>query len=230
LKHGLFGAEVDRCYSLQCSGCQEKYHLDGELRDWDDHLDNCHNRSHHSHQPQHHHHQQAHQRYQQHSPAAPVSNNSNRASSPVIIDPEKQCSYCCKQLETRSKIEEHIRNRHLDVTFVCKLCDSGEHHYEPDLRSMKHHLRDKHDKTGDSSEYIRYPTNLQCIKCNMCGLMFHAQKISDLELHFNLAHPDCDFSDGHLDYLCRLCMSTGQNDTMDELRQHLEDEHPEELK
>ena len=28
-------------------------------------------------------------------------------------------------------MDEHIRQRHLDVAFVCRLCDTGDHHYEP---------------------------------------------------------------------------------------------------
>ena len=43
-------------------------------------------------------------------------------------------------------MDEHIRQRHLDVAFVCRLCDTGDHHYEPDLVSMKTHLKEAHDK------------------------------------------------------------------------------------
>ena len=31
-------------------------------------------------------------------------------------------------------MDEHIRQRHLDVAFVCRLCDTGDHHYEPGMK------------------------------------------------------------------------------------------------
>ena len=60
--------------------------------------------------------------------------------------------------------------------------------------------------------------------------MCHAQKVEDLELHFNVAHPGSKFSDSHLDFLCRLCMHSGQNDTIEELKDHLYEKHPDEMK
>ena len=78
----------------------------------------------------------------------------------------------------------------------------------PDLVSMKKHLKESHDKEDidneDPMDFVRYPKNLICIKCNMCGLLCHAQKISEVELHFNIAHEELDFNGSHLQFLCRL--------------------------
>ena len=127
-----------------------------------------------------------------------------------------------------------MRQRHLDVAFVCRLCDVGDHHYDPDLPSMKKHLRTEHSKDDldneDLMDYVRYPKNLACIRCNMCGLRCHAQEVRDLEMHFTIAHEESDFNTGHLDFLCRLCMEPGQNDSMNELKDHVYDRHPEEAK
>ena len=45
-RHNVFGTEVETCFSLQCSGCTEKYELPGELKFWDEHMENmpCKNR------------------------------------------------------------------------------------------------------------------------------------------------------------------------------------------
>ena len=147
----------------------------------------------------------------------------------MVVDLEKQCSYCSKEIESKSKMDDHVRQRHLDVAFVCRLCDTGNHHYEPDLVAMKIHLKEVHEKEDDEDpmDFVRYPKNLICIKCNLCGLLCHAQKTSDVELHFNIAHEELDFSSSHLQYLCRLCMSQGEFETMDEVRDHLEDKHPD---
>lgn len=76
-------------------------------------------------------------------------------------------------------------------------------------------------------DYTRYPRDLICIKCNMCSLLCHAQKEEDLELHFKIFHEDCDFSTQHLDYLCRLCMISGQNDSLKEVQEHIYQHHKE---
>ena len=72
--------------------------------------------------------------------------------------------------------------------------------------------------------------SLICIKCNLCGLLCHGQKEEDLELHFNVFHEDVKFSTQHLDYLCRICMIAGQNDSLNELKDHLYNAHPDEVK
>ena len=157
----------------------------------------------------------------------------SREVSPVEINLETHCVYCCKQVDNPKEMGDHVKKRHADSSFVCRLCDGI---FEPDLPSAKNHLKRDHDK--DESElgldqimdYFRFPKNLSCIKCNLCGLMCHAQKVEDLELHFNVVHPGSKFSSSHLDFLCRICMSSGQNDTMEELKDHLYDKHPDELK
>ena len=152
----------------------------------------------------------------------------------IIADKDEEdgkirCPYCCKELDSIGVRESHIKQRHLDAAFVCKLCDTGDHHHEADLPAMKRHLKESHEKSGSVEEikdWVRFPRNFRCVKCNMCGTMFHAQEITDVEFHFKLAHEDCEFSTGHLDFLCRLCMTSGRHDTMDELQDHFQEEHP----
>ena len=137
-------------------------------------------------------------------------------------------------MDTQGQMDDHVRQRHLDVAFVCRLCDTGTHHYEPDLPSIKDHLKEDHNKDDldneDVMDFVRFPRNLVCIKCNLCGLHSHAQKEEDMELHFNVVHGDSKYSSSHLDFLCRLCMLTGRNDTSEELKDHLFDKHPDEMK
>merc|ERR1719411_654075 len=96
---------------------------------------------------------------------------------------------------------------------------------------MKKHLKESHDKEDidneDPMDFVRYPKNLICIKCNMCGLLCHAQKISEVELHFNIAHEELDFNESHLQFLCRIC--TKEYESLDDVKDHLEEVHPEKL-
>jgi len=148
------------------------------------------------------------------------------------VNIEHQCSYCSKEIDDKNKMDEHIRQRHLDVAFVCRLCDTGDHHYEPDLVSMKKHLKESHDKEDidneDPMDFVRYPKNLICIKCNMCGLLCHAQTLSEVELHFNIAHEELAFSESHLSFVCRISLK--EFESLDDVKDHLEENYPEELK
>ena len=139
--------------------------------------------------------------------------------------------YCCKQIEDKDEMEEHVRKRHLDVAFVCRLCETGSHHFEPDLPSAQAHLKDAHGKDEldleETMDYFRFPKNLVCIKCNLCGLLCHAQKVEDLEMHFNICHPGTKFSESHLDFLSRLDMKSGQFDAVEELEDHLQRKYPD---
>jgi len=220
-RHGIKDDNIDSCFILCCSGCTVKFEMDGEIRDWDDHMHDApckrgRKRS----------------RTRSRSPA-----ERSREVSPVEINLETHCVYCCKQVDNKSEMGDHVRKRHLDSSFVCRLCETGDKgfHFESDLPSAKDHLKHDHNKDDldnedDIMDYFRFPKNLYCIKCNLCGLMCHAQKVEDLELHFNVVHPGSKFSSSHLDFLCRLCMTSGQNDTMEELKDHLYDKHPDEMK
>ena len=37
-RHGYTGDNIESCYILGCAGCSEKFDMDGEIRDWDDHM------------------------------------------------------------------------------------------------------------------------------------------------------------------------------------------------
>lgn len=99
---------------------------------------------------------------------------------------------------------------------------------------MKDHLKEDHDKDDlndeDVKDFTRYPKSLACIKCNLCGLLCHGQKEEDLEFHFKIYHEDSNFSTQHLDFICRICMITQQHDSMKELKDHLYDRHPDDMK
>ena len=45
-RHNIFDDEVESCFSLQCSGCTDKWELVGEIKDWDQHMEEvpCKNR------------------------------------------------------------------------------------------------------------------------------------------------------------------------------------------
>jgi hypothetical protein len=156
-----------------------------------------------------------------------------RKSTPPEVDLEKLCAFCCKEVDGSAAMDEHVRQRHLEAAFVCRLC-SGKTRYDTDLLAVADHLRKEHGKDdvdGDEmKDYVHFPSNLRCIKCNMCGLLAHGQSEAELELHFNIFHEDVAFSTRHLDYLCRLCMKSGQNDSAKELDDHLLDRHPDETK
>jgi len=38
-RHSVTGHEVETCFSLQCSGCTDKFELPGELKYWDEHME-----------------------------------------------------------------------------------------------------------------------------------------------------------------------------------------------
>ena len=58
-------------------------------------------------------------------------------------------------------MEAHVRQRHLEMAFICRLYETGNIHYEPDLPSIKDHLREDHGKDDldneDVKDYTRYP-------------------------------------------------------------------------
>ena len=64
-------------------------------------------------------------------------------------------------MESKSIMEAHVRQRHLEMAFICRLCETGNIHYEPDLPSIKDHLREDHSKDDldneDVKDYTRYP-------------------------------------------------------------------------
>ena len=37
-RHGIKDDNIDSCFILCCSGCTVKFEMDGEIRDWDDHM------------------------------------------------------------------------------------------------------------------------------------------------------------------------------------------------
>ena len=89
-----------------------------------------------------------------------------RASSPVHIDLDQHCVFCSKaEMETKSIMENHVRQRHLEMAFICRLCETGNIHYEPDLPSIKDHLKEDHSKDDldneDVKDYTRYPRLVQ---------------------------------------------------------------------
>ena len=68
-------------------------------------------------------------------------------------------------METKSIMENHVRQRHLEMAFICRLCETGNIHYEPDLPSIKDHLKEDHSKDDldneDVKDYTRYPRLVQ---------------------------------------------------------------------
>ena len=245
MRHGIEGKDVDSCFKLMCIGCNAKFELDNEIKEWDEHMDRqpCRagrrgyqSRSRSRYDPS-----LVHlfiylsiflrSRSPKRAPGSP-----RVKSEPVEIDLEKHCMFCCKQLESKSHMDEHVRQRHLEMAFVCRLCDTGSLHYEPDLPSIKDHLREDHGKDDDDlddenvKDFTRYPKSLICIKCNLCGLLCHGQREEDLELHFKIFHDDSTFSTQHLDYICRICMISGQHDSLKELKDHMYDTHPDDVK
>lgn len=64
------------------------------------------------------------------------------AVQPVDIDLDKHCVFCCKEMDSSSQMDDHVRQRHLETAFVCRLCDTGNHHYEADLPAIKDHLKE----------------------------------------------------------------------------------------
>merc|ERR1719433_2470856 len=198
-------------------GCNDKFELDGEIKEWDEHMEKqpCRTRP----APR------DYSRSRSRSPYNDYNRGGNsvpkRKSSPVPIDLDRQCNFCNKEVESKTLMEAHVRQRHLEMAFICRLCETGNIHYETDLPSIKDHLKEVHGKdeldNEDVKDYTRYPRSLMCIKCNLCGLLCHGQKEEDLELHFKVFHEDVQFSSQHLDYLCRICMMTGQNDSVNEL-------------
>ena len=89
-----------------------------------------------------------------------------RASSPVHIDLDQHCVFCSKaEMETKTIMENHVRQRHLEMAFICRLCETGNIHYEPDLPSIKDHLKEDHSKDDldneDVKDYTRYPRLVQ---------------------------------------------------------------------
>ena len=37
-RHGIKDDNIDSCFTLCCSGCTVKFEMDGEIREWDDHM------------------------------------------------------------------------------------------------------------------------------------------------------------------------------------------------
>lgn len=227
---------MDSIYRLMCMGCNEKFELDGEIKEWDDHMERQPCRQN---RPR----EQSRSRSRSRTPyddgfrgdRGAGSGPPRRQSSPVNIDLDQHCVFCSKaEMESKSIMEAHVRQRHLEMAFICRLCETGNIHYEPDLPSIKDHLKEDHSKDDldneDVKDYTRYPRSLLCIKCNLCGLLCHGQKEDDLELHFKVYHEEVHFSTQHLDFLCRICMISGQNDSQHELKEHLYNSHPDEMK
>ena len=92
-----------------------------------------------------------------------------RQSSPVNIDLDQHCVFCSKaEMESKSIMEAHVRQRHLEMAFICRLCETGNIHYEPDLPSIKDHLKEDHSKDDldneDVKDYTRYPRLVHKLK------------------------------------------------------------------
>ena len=70
-------------------------------------------------------------------------------------------------MESKSIMEAHVRQRHLEMAFICRLCETGNIHYEHDLPSIKDHLREDHSKDDldneDVKDYTRYPRLVQSL-------------------------------------------------------------------
>lgn len=77
------------------------------------------------------------------------------------------------------------------------------------------------------ADYVTVPSNLICLKCKYCCHHLHAQAPKDIENHFKSEHPTVKNPKKHLDYLCRICMQCDVNETLEDLEQHLEEEHSE---
>ncbi len=232
--HGS-GYKIEESFGLRCSACPDIFEFEDEQDKWRDHTRFAHSKNASSSagggrgggRPRTPSTSSNHRRDATSDGEAPDSEEEREEGETITV----ACPYCCKELDSKEVRESHIKQRHLDVAFVCKLCEVGDHHHETDLPAMEKHLRSEHDKGSTSiselKEWIRFPRNNCCLKCNMCSLMFHAQDVADLEFHFKLSHDDCEFTTGHLDFICRLCMSPGCHDTMDELKAHFQDEHPD---
>ena len=71
-------------------------------------------------------------------------------------------------MESKSIMEAHVRQRHLEMAFICRLCETGNIHYEPDLPSIKDHLKEDHSKDDldneDVKDYTRYPRLVHKLK------------------------------------------------------------------
>ena len=80
------------------------------------------------------------------------------------------------------------------------------------------------------TEYVVVPSNLTCLKCKYCSHPLHAQSMSDFENHFKVEHPTVKNPKKHLDYLCRVCMQTDLYDTIEDLEQHIDEEHSDLVK
>ena len=80
------------------------------------------------------------------------------------------------------------------------------------------------------TEYVTVPSDLVCLKCKYCSHPLHAQSMADFETHFRLEHPTVKNPKKHLDYLCRVCMQTDLYDTMEDLEQHIDEEHSDLVK
>ena len=89
------------------------------------------------------------------------------------INLETHCVYCCKQVDNKSEMGDHVRKRHLDSSFVCRLCETGDKgfHFESDLPSAKDHLKHDHNKDDldnedDIMDYFRYFLTLCIMRVN----------------------------------------------------------------
>jgi len=225
-RHGITGKDVESCYRLMCMGCDVKFDFD-EIKEWDEHMEKQPCRT----KPR----DRSYSRSRSRSPFEWSPNRGGnsqpkRESTPPTIDLEKLCPFCPKELDSKALMETHIRQRHLDQCFICRLDD----HYELDLPSMIKYLKEVHGKEDlddeEIKDYVRYPKSLICIKNNLSGHLFYGQKEEDCELHFKVYHPDVKFSTQHLDYISRIDMKTGQFDSLSELKDHLYKNYPDLVK
>ena len=164
------------------------------------------------------------------------SDRSSRDHPEESAKPKLTCNYCYESVgETETMLGIHIRDKHSEFIFRCMICPGDTKEFFHDEPSTYNHMVKEHKsdaKFKSWRSHVSSPKDLRCIKCQLCAsAYFYGEGGVDIEAfkrgHFAVKHADSSFHQGHLDFLCRICMRPGENDDEDELKDHLKEQHPE---
>ena len=122
--------------------------------------------------------------------------------------------------------EEHVRKRHRELSFSCKMCGKSGPLFA-DLSELRRHAESAHaDKSSDDCTVA--PADLRSVRCQLCDSAFHCAGLMEMRGHFESRHPSEEFHGGFLEWRCRLCCNGDDEkefDDEEELSAHIADEH-----
>lgn len=142
------------------------------------------------------------------------------------------CWYCCRSFpEEDGDPVAHVRKRHPQLSFECRICPSrwseGGPAVFPDPTTLRDHVDKAHaddQQARSEADFTRPPVDLRSVRCQLCNLSFHAVGLDEMRKHFEDRHESEEFHGGFLDWHCRLCPAK-EFDEEDELASHIAEVH-----